>query len=113
MKLLVDDNISYKIIKGISSIFPESKHISDVRLSAASDLEIWSYARINDFTILTFDSDFIDLATLRGTPPKIILLKTGNLPTSQLTSVLINSGDLIAGFLNSDQAFLELNNGLL
>ncbi len=40
----------------------------------ATDREIWSFARENGFCIVTFDSDFNDLATLQGQPPKIIWL---------------------------------------
>jgi predicted nuclease of predicted toxin-antitoxin system len=36
----------------------------------ASDLEIWSYAKNNNYTIVTFDADFIDLANLKGSPPE-------------------------------------------
>jgi len=74
MKLLFDQNISFKVSKKIQNIFPEAKHLSDLRLEGSRDIEIWQYAKANNYCIVTFDFDFIDLSTLNGFPPKIILL---------------------------------------
>jgi len=35
-------------------------------------------AKVNDYIIVTRDSDFHELGTLYGAPPKVIWLKTGN-----------------------------------
>ena len=65
MKLLFDQNISYKIIKLLSEAFPDSIHVSAARLSNASDEEIWSYAREKGYAIVSFDADFLNLLTLK------------------------------------------------
>ena len=109
MKLLFDQNISYKVVKGISSVFRESQHVSDVQLSQASDLEIWEYAKNNDLCIVSFDHDFIDLSTLKGNPLKIIWLRTGNTSTENIISLFQNSVFIIEDFLqNNESSFLEL-----
>ncbi len=77
MTLLFDQNISFKISKKLQDIFPESKHLSDLKLEGYSDIATWEYAKINNYSIVTFDFDYIDIATLRGFPPKIIWLRTG------------------------------------
>lgn len=41
----------------------------------------------------------LNLATLKGHPPKIILLKTGNRTTIEIASLLIKNKDLIDSFL--------------
>jgi predicted nuclease of predicted toxin-antitoxin system len=49
---------------------------------------------------VTFDADFLNLATLRGIPPKVILLKTGNRKTGQLMELLKANRELIDQFLH-------------
>jgi predicted nuclease of predicted toxin-antitoxin system len=109
MKLLLDQNISFKIIKGISDNFPGSKHISDLHLQNSSDVDLWNYAKVNEFTIVTFDSDFIDLSLLLGFPSKIIWLRTGNTSTNNLIELLSRKNSIIQDFIiDNDSSFLEL-----
>ena len=58
MKLLFDQNISFRILKKLSDFFADSSHVKTEGLINASDLEIWEYAKHNDFTIVSQDSDF-------------------------------------------------------
>lgn len=53
MKLLFDQNISFRILNKLPEIFRNSSHISLVKLTNASDLENWEYAKRNGFTIIT------------------------------------------------------------
>lgn len=55
-------------------------------LDTASDDQIWDYAQRNGFAIVTKDEDFDNLATLRGSPPKIIWLQLGNCTTDDVES---------------------------
>ena len=59
--------------------------------------------------IVTFDADFVDLNIVRGIPPKIIWLKTGNLTTKSISSLLIENVDTIQSFLQSEEkSILEI-----
>lgn len=80
MKLLFDQNISFRIVKKLEDVFPEAKQVAQLNLYNSSDIEIWNFAKENDFAIVTFDSDFIDISTLKGHPPKIVWLRYGNIP---------------------------------
>ena len=103
MKLLFDQNISPKIIKHLSGPFPGAKQVRHVGLEDASDLQIFEFAKINKLAIVTFDSDFVDLSIVRGTPPKIIWIKTGNLTTKSVAELLNKNIKLINEFLDSVQ----------
>ncbi len=103
MKLLFDQNISFRLIKQLSEIFPEAKQVRELGLDNASDRAIWRFAKANDFTIVTFDADFYDLATIHGHPPKIIWLRTGNRKTDHLADILVNKKELIQAFLKDEQ----------
>ncbi len=72
MKLLFDQNISFRITKKITDFFPECTHVSDCGLNDGEDPQIWEFAKKNHFTIVTFDSDFFDISIINGHPPKII-----------------------------------------
>ncbi|MBN8701482.1 MAG: DUF5615 family PIN-like protein [Bacteroidetes bacterium] len=88
MKLLFDQNISFRVVKTISSLFPNSASVKELYLENKSDVDIWYYAKQHNYTIVTFDSDFIDLAILKKQSPKIIFFRTGNTSTQNIISTL-------------------------
>jgi len=108
MKLLFDQNISFRLIKRIIDLFPDSKQVRELGLENSTDLEIFDFAKRNDFAIVTFDSDFCDLNIIRGFPPKIIWIRTGNTTTKNLESLLRKKSDLIELFLRENYGCLEI-----
>jgi predicted nuclease of predicted toxin-antitoxin system len=88
MKLLFDQNISFRIVKKLPDFFFESSHVKSHGLINASDIEVWQYAKSNEYTIVSQDSDFNDINLIKGFPPKIIWIKTGNLNTDELAQLL-------------------------
>ena len=101
MKLLFDQNISFRVLKKFDKIFLGSGQVKDLGLQDFSDRQIWHYAKENNFTIVTFDSDFFDLANLYGHPPKIIWLRTGNRKTNEITELLVSKREIILDFLSN------------
>jgi predicted nuclease of predicted toxin-antitoxin system len=112
MRLLFDQNISFRIIKKTHSFFTDCKHVSGCGLSDHEDAEIWQYAKNNNYAIVTFDSDFYDISIINGIPPKIIWIRSGNLTTNEIAQLMINNKEAIHSFLESDDfkdiACLEL-----
>jgi len=108
MKLLFDQNISFRLLKRIIDLLPESKQVRELGLENSTDSEIFDYARRNGFAIITFDSDFFDLSIIKGSPPKIIWIRTGNTTTNNLENILRGKYDLIKSFLDEDYACLEI-----
>lgn len=103
MKLLFDENISFRIVDLIRDIFPESKQVQSVKLNGATDTNIWNFAKENDYIIVTFDADFYDLSVVRGFPPKIIWLRTGNTTTREIANLIIRRKEVIEDFLKNDE----------
>lgn len=101
MKLLFDQNISFRLLKQITDAYPEAIQVKEVGLENSSDFEIWEFARKNNFHIVTFDSDFYDLSVIKGIPPKIIWLRIGNTSTINIVKVLIENLELIREFIQS------------
>lgn len=109
MKLLFDQNISPKIVALLDAQFSGSKQVVELGLENASDSVIFEFAKNNFFSIVTFDSDFVDLSVVKGTPPKIIWLRTGNLTTSSISELLLRNILNIQNFLESeDVGILEI-----
>lgn len=91
MKLLFDQNLSRKLVNQLADVFPESSHVQFHGLAEQTDTEIWEFAKAKDFCIVTQDADFPERSRLYGSSPKVVWLRCGNAPTSQV-EVLIRSG---------------------
>ena len=104
MKLLLDENLSPKLVRQLAPAFPDSLHVRDVQLDARQDITIWQWARTNNFTILTQDDDFYLFAQLRGQPPKVVCLRFGNRSVRDIAAQLQRQSPLIAEFIAEGQA---------
>jgi len=107
MKLLLDQNISFRITSKIQDLFPGSKQVRDLGLENSKDSFLWNYAKENNYCIVTFDGDFYDLGLIKGSSPKVIWLRLGNTSTQNVETILRKNYDLIKTFL-SDPAYIEI-----
>lgn len=78
MKLLLDENLSDRIINKIIDLYPDSEHVKNLALINTDDVVIWEYAKANDFVIVSKDSDFHQRSLVYGHPPKFVYLRIGN-----------------------------------
>jgi predicted nuclease of predicted toxin-antitoxin system len=109
MKILFDANISWKLVNILTPVFGECAHVDLIGLTVpAADDDIWNYALHNGYTIITKDTDFLDLLELKGFPPKIVLLKTGNNSSKALVELLVNAKTMIEDLKNSEYGLLEI-----
>ena len=110
MKLLLDTNLSWRLTAFLSEHFGECIHVNQTNLpKPAKDAEIWNYAAVNGFIIITKDSDFLNIFETRGFPPKIIWFRTGNLTTSEISErIMLNYSNIMFFISNSDQRCLEI-----
>lgn len=103
MKFLFDQNISYRILKHLPEQFKDSSHVKSEKLITSPDRQIWEFARQKCFTIVTQDSDFNDLNSLYGFPPKIIWIRTGNAKTSDILNILFEYYNEICEFMGDKE----------
>ncbi|NJP12620.1 MAG: DUF5615 family PIN-like protein [Leptolyngbyaceae cyanobacterium RU_5_1] len=101
MKLLFDQNLSRKLVNRLSDIFPDSSHVQFHNLTEADDGEIWEFAKEQGFCIITQDADFAERSRLYGAPPKVVWLRCGNAPTSEVEAILRAGADAIQELINS------------
>ena len=103
MKLLLDENLSRRIVPFLQGIHPGSSHVVLEGLERAEDGEVWQFARDNGFVIVTKDSDFYELIVLRGAPPKVVWLRTGNGSKAEVVRLLLENADLINESATDDE----------
>ena len=111
MNLLLDENLSWRLIKKLKRSFSIIIHSNEIISlnKRPKDVEIWEYAKQNDFIIVTNDEDFLRLPLTKGFPPKVILLRVGNAPTNIISTILIQNIENIKTFqLNSESGILEI-----
>src|SRR5690554_2409583 len=53
MRLLFDQNISFRICRLLSESFSECRHVSSVGLHNHEDIDIWKFAKTNGFSNLS------------------------------------------------------------
>ena len=109
MKLLLDQNLSFRLLEKLEPVYPGSTQVRLINLDQADDPVIWQFAKDNDFIIVTKDSDFHEFSLLYGHPPKIIWLKCGNKPKWYVLGLLLNHQERIKTFYDdSDGSCLEI-----
>ena len=109
MKLLFDANLSHRLVVSLSDVFPGSTHVRLVGLERATDREVWEYARINDLSIVSKDSDFRQWSFLHGQPPKVIEIRLGNCRTVDVENALRDEHSVLIQFHHDAVlAFLSL-----
>lgn len=109
VKLLFDQNISFKLTGRLADLYPESVHVRDLNMEKSDDLEVWEYTRDNGFAITSKDEDFHQMSFLYGAPPKVIWLKLGNCTTQDVEQALREGQSMVAKFLSDEEgSFLAL-----
>jgi len=95
MKLLLDENLSRRIVPSLQDAYPGSTQIASLNLNEAVDREIWEYAKQENYTIVTQDADFHEHSLLAVGPPLIVWLRCGNQPKKVILDKLIKNQKLI------------------
>lgn len=109
MKLLFDENLSYRLVAALADIYPESRHVREVELLGADDLRVWNYAAEHGFLLASKDTDFYERSLVFGAPPKIVWLRIGNSTVNETITLLRSQYIVIRHFAEDITAtFLPL-----
>lgn len=109
MKLLLDENLSFRLVASLAGEFPDSTHVRDVGLLGAEDRRIWAYAARHGFLLASKDTDFYERSLVFGAPPKVVWLRIGNSSVADTASLLRRQYVVIRRFYEDPEAtFLPL-----
>jgi predicted nuclease of predicted toxin-antitoxin system len=109
VKLLLDHNISHKLVARLADIFPGSAQTRLLNLGRTNDPQLWLIAKTHAYIFVTKDRDVAELAILRGAPPKVIWLRMGNCTTIAVERTLRANVDAIMNLAGDpEQVVLEL-----
>jgi predicted nuclease of predicted toxin-antitoxin system len=103
VKLLLDANLSRRLLRRLADVFPQSRHVSLETLPSRTDRAVWDYAAFHGLMIVSKDNDFRQLSFLHGPPPKVVWLSVGNAGTDVIGDLLRRSRDRIAAFLEDPE----------
>lgn len=102
MKFLFDHNLSPKLVHRLADLFPHSNHVYYLGLDRVEDRQVWQYAKANNFTIITRDSDYNELLILLGFPPKVVWIRRGNCSTLEIEDILRTHCSDIQDLINTE-----------
>ena len=109
MKLLLDHNLSHKLVGKLADVYPESSQTRLLGFGRTGDSELWFYARTHGYLFVTKDRDVAELAILRGAPPKVVWLRTGNCTAAFVERTLRLNFEAITRFAaDPESVVLEL-----
>lgn len=71
MKLLLDENLSPRLVESLADLYPGLDHVHNLNLGAADDAEVWNHAKVHRFAIASKDSDFFERSVLENDHPRL------------------------------------------
>lgn len=109
MKLWIDAQLSPYLAAWIEAEFQiESRSVKSLNLRDATDLEIFTAAQQAKATIVTKDSDFVELLYRHGSPPKVIWLTCGNTSNRALKTLFRQRLTQALRFLEDGESLVEI-----
>ena len=106
MNLLLDENLSPRLVERLASLFPGLVHVREAGVKQASDETIWQWAKNHNYTIVTADTDFTVLNGERGWPPKAIHLESCDFPLRTIEELIRQQAVRISEFANDPRSGL-------
>lgn len=109
MKFIVDAQLPRRLARDLAAAGHDVTHTLDLPLqNRTPDTEITALAAKESRIVITKDSDFVTTFLLRGAPPKLLLISTGNISNDTLSRLMAaNLASLVTAF--AKHSFIELN----
>ncbi len=109
MKLLLDENLSRRLVPFLQHDFPGSTQVVLLGMESASDKDVWQRAKDDGYVVVTRDADFQELSLVWGAPPQVIRLRTPNQTRAAVLKLLLDNKEAICTALETQSlASIEL-----
>jgi predicted nuclease of predicted toxin-antitoxin system len=93
VKLLLDENLSRRLVAALQPSFAGSSHVALLRWERSTDAQLCDYAARHGFVICSKDDDFQRLVAARAYRPKLIHLTLGNAGNDAVLAALLAAAD--------------------
>ncbi|MBU3694506.1 MAG: hypothetical protein FGM40_06715 [Rhodocyclaceae bacterium] len=107
MKLLLDENLSRRLVPVLETRFPGTSQVVLLGMESSTDAQLCDYAAQHDFVLCSKDDDFRRLVAARGYQPKLVLLALGNVANAAVSDALLAAADRL------EQAFSDPMTGVV
>jgi predicted nuclease of predicted toxin-antitoxin system len=112
VKLLLDENLSRRLVPALQVAFPGSSQVALLGLETASDARLCDFAIQHGFVICSKDDDFHRLVAARGYQPKLIHLALGNASNDAvLSALLLNASPLVHALADTAASVVVIEQG--
>lgn len=96
MKFLVDAQLPRRFCSWLAVAGHDAVHTLDLpKRNRTTDNEILDIAVQEDRIVVTKDDDFVQSFMIAGSPPKLLLIATGNISNSELERLVGTNLDMI------------------
>ena len=99
MKLLLDENLSRRMLPALQQRFPGSSQVAVLGLERSTDALLCDFAADHGFVICSIDDDFQRLIAARAYRPKLVRVALGNATNDQILTTLLAAADRIESAL--------------
>ncbi|MEY4750737.1 MAG: hypothetical protein RIQ60_2951 [Pseudomonadota bacterium] len=93
MKLLLDENLSRRLVPALQARFPGSSQVALLGLERSSDSQLCEYAATHGYVLCSKDDDFHRLVAARAYRPQLVHLALGNSSNDAVLAALLAAAD--------------------
>jgi predicted nuclease of predicted toxin-antitoxin system len=109
VRLLLDENLSERLLQPLGELFPGSEHIGNLAKAGTTDGLLWDLARTGGFILTTRDEDFVGMSVLQEAPPKVLWLNVGKSRNAVIAALLQSHATDIERFsVHDEYTFLAI-----
>ena len=108
MRFIIDAQLPAALARSLTARGHMAEHVTDVAPGDTADSWIWDYALAHRAVIVTKDSDFPDLVTLREIAPAIVWIRVGNTRNQVLLDWFFPRLETVLALLESGTKVVEL-----
>ena len=78
MKYVIGNQLPAALARHLQTHGLDACHVADVGMDQASDREIWQYATVNGYAVVSKDEDFLHIAHADAAGPPFVWVRLGN-----------------------------------
>ena len=109
MNFLVDAQLPYGLVLALRDAGHDACHTRELpQGNATTDAEVCRLATKDGRVVVSKDRDFYDSLLLRGEPPKLLLVRVGNMRKAELTRLFSERLPQLVALLGEND-FVELD----